>query len=91
MTTVIVRDATEAPQDDITPTVPALKEITKRINAREWPYAGLPLAIEAELFDRAQKEMRSILLTRGFSDLPIANIPKRNFLFYGYTVVCEDD
>lgn len=90
MTTVFARFGGGQIADEVTSTVPTLAALMDRIGERQ-PWAVQDeLPVDAETFARAEKEMKSVRAKRGYSDLPRADLPQKNFLLFGVPVVCED-
>lgn len=81
--TVFLRAGSEAIEDDVTPQVPRLAELTARLT-------NLPLCIDRTLYEEAEAEMLSLRKARGYSFIETAQLPQRNFLLFGTPIVCED-
>lgn len=81
--TVFIRSGTAEIEDEVTPQVPRLAELTRRL-------IGLPLCINRALYEEAEAEMLALRKQRGFNWIETAQLPQRNFLLFGIPIVCED-
>ena len=84
--TVLIRSGSQAPGDEITPSVPTLAGLTARLNCN----GGLPICVDRETYVQAESEMVEVRRLRGFSWIETSTLPQRNFLLFGIPIVCED-
>jgi len=91
MPTVILRGKTADIADTVTPSCPTLALLTEIIAQRPESQRGLCLVVEAELYQKAEQEMAAIRKSRGYSDLPVANYPQRNFMLFGTPIIAESE
>jgi hypothetical protein len=72
---------------------PALEELHRRQRERPAWQDNYPLAVDPELWRKAQVEFRDILARRGWSLIDDINMTRKgikNFLFYGVAIVMDD-
>lgn len=86
MTTVLLRSITPAPPDAITPQIPQLGALARRIHARPLALATEPLCVDPATYEAAEREMIATMKKRGYDTIAMADIPQRNFLFLGVPI-----
>lgn len=88
--TAFFRFGTEAARDQIEANMPALVEITQRLQQRPNFLADRPLCIDAKLFADGEKQMKELRLAQGYSEIARGALPQANFLLNGIPIVCGD-
>ena len=88
--TVLIRAATEAPQDEITPGSPTLAMLCEKIATRLQIFDGEPVILDDGTYEAAESEMKKIFTQRGYSQIARAQMPNKNFLLFGVPI-CRGD